>query len=69
MVEQRRKMFTEKMNIYFEGVDLGKKPDPINNPLAFVNCSESEFETRITSFTCKNYIYVLCSTPFLRDCF
>ena len=47
------------MKIYLEGIDPGKKPDPINNPLAFVNCSESEFETNMVALQYgKNIFYV-----------
>ena len=47
------------MNIYLECIDAGEKPDPKKNPLAFINCSENEFETNMVGLQYENNIFYM----------
>ena len=47
-------MLREEINIYLEGIDAGENPDATINPLAFVNYSESEFETHLVEIKYEN---------------
>ena len=47
------------MNIYLEGIDAGENLDATINPLAFVNCSESEFETNMVALQFENNIFYM----------
>jgi len=52
-------LLREEINIYLEGIDAGENPDATINPLAFVNCSESEFETNMVALQYENNIFYM----------